>query len=236
MAQTPDYSIEPLTDRSLLIRFGSRISRKTHEKVLRVFYVLQAEKHPFIVDLVPSYASLGVVYDLVKSAELPGEGSISSKVARMLEERLLTVTDNRKMPQKRRLEVPVCYDTCFALDLEDLAGKKQLTPQDIIGIHCAKLYDVYLLGFLPGFAYMGIVDDRIATPRRSTPRTLVPRGSVGIAGNQTGIYPSDSPGGWQIIGRTPVELFNPSADQPSFFLPGDEVKFYPITKHEFENY
>jgi inhibitor of KinA len=130
----------------------------------------------------------------------------------------------------------VCYAERFALDLEELVQQKHLSKQEIIQLHTSITYRVYMIGFLPGFAYMGEVDEKIAMPRRQQPRTAVPEGSVGIAGAQTGIYPFTSPGGWNIIGRTPLKLFDKDKEEPTFFKPGDEVTFYSITEDEFAHY
>ena len=134
----------------------------------------------------------------------------------------------------RHHKIPVCYDPVFAPDIMLIAEQKGLTPADVIEIHVSKIYRVYMIGFLPGFAYMGSVDSSIATPRLEKPRQLVMAGSVGIAGNQTGIYPLDSPGGWNIIGRTPIKLFDINSRDPCYFNPGDTVQFMPITRHAFE--
>jgi inhibitor of KinA len=134
------------------------------------------------------------------------------------------------------MRIPVCYAKTFAPDLEDLALQNKISQEEVIRIHTSATYRVYMIGFLPGFAYMGRVDERIVTPRRSQPRTMVPAGSVGIAGEQTGIYPFASPGGWNIIGQTPVALFDVKRKQPVLLQPGDEVTFYSITEHEFTNY
>jgi len=132
------------------------------------------------------------------------------------------------------IEIPVCYDKDFGIDLERVAQHTQISIHEIIQIHTSKTYHVYMLGFLPGFAYMGIVDERISTPRLITPRTNVAAGSVGITGSQTGIYPLDSPGGWNILGRTPIQLFNAGKEQPCLLQPGNTVKFISITKAAFD--
>jgi KipI family sensor histidine kinase inhibitor len=124
------------------------------------------------------------------------------------------------------IEIPVCFDERYALDLNFVASSNDLSPDKVIEIFLAVTYRVYMLGFLPGFSYMGEVDRRIATPRKSSPRLKVPKGSVGIAGKQTGIYSLESPGGWQIIGRTDIELFTPQAESPTFLHAGDSVRFY----------
>jgi inhibitor of KinA len=136
----------------------------------------------------------------------------------------------------RSLRIPVCYDLAFGIDLKTLARASKLLVDEVIALHTQQTYHVYMLGFLPGFAYMGIVDDKIAIPRLSTPRKHVPAGSVGIAGNQTGIYPVDSPGGWNIIGRTPVKLFDPESESLTVLQPGDEVSFIPISKSVYESF
>ena len=133
----------------------------------------------------------------------------------------------------RAIQIPVCYDVSMAPDLALIADLHHLSIEQVIQLHTEKLYRVYLVGFLPGFAYMGNVDEKIATPRKSKPRTLVPAGSVGIAGEQTGIYPFDSPGGWQLIGQTPIEMFSVEKPQPCYLRTGDEVQFYPVTLNEF---
>jgi inhibitor of KinA len=141
-----------------------------------------------------------------------------------------------EISKQRILEIPVCYAKPFAPDLETLALQNQLTTEEVIQLHTAKVYRVYMIGFLPGFAYMGKVDHRIAAPRKSQPRTNIPAGSVGIAGEQTGIYPLVSPGGWNIIGQTPLKLFDAARPDPVLFQPGDRVHFYSISQNEFENY
>jgi inhibitor of KinA len=138
-------------------------------------------------------------------------------------------------PKTSIIEIPVCYHPSFALDMEIISGSTQLSTKEIIRLHTDVEYTVYMIGFLPGFPYMGFVDDRIAFGRKSTPRAMVPAGSVGIAGKQTGIYPLDSPGGWQIIGRTPLTLFEPRRDPPVALEPGGTVRFFEVSLAEFES-
>jgi inhibitor of KinA len=130
----------------------------------------------------------------------------------------------------------VCYGEKYAWDINEIAKEKSIPVDEIIRLHTAKKYRVYMIGFLPGFAYMGEVDEKIAIPRKAQPRTSVEGGSVGIAGMQTGIYPIDSPGGWQIIGKTPLKLFDKERDDPVLLKPGDEIEFYSITENEFSIY
>jgi KipI family sensor histidine kinase inhibitor len=137
------------------------------------------------------------------------------------------------IPEKKIFDIPVCYED-FGLDLESISKHSGLSIPDIINIHSEKVYTLYFIGFLPGFLYLGNVDDRLRIPRQQTPRPKVEQGSVGIAERQTGIYPSPSPGGWQIVGRTPVKIFDADQDRPSPFAPGDQIRFKPINKIEFD--
>jgi inhibitor of KinA len=226
------YSIFPLGDSALTIDFGNIIGEDINKKVLRLFHHLKTIDDPSIVDLVPAYSSLTVYYDVL-SFHSPGKTSFES-MADILEE-LLTKTSHTAIEQPNYLEIPVCYSQKFALDISYLAKQNELSVEDVIQIHTSRTYRVYMLGFLPGFTYMGEVDDRIAIARKAVPIKLF-SGAVGIAGKQTGIYPLESPGGWQIIGRTPVQIFRKDEKQPVLFQPGDQVKFYSITENEFENY
>ena len=138
--------------------------------------------------------------------------------------------------QERLVRIPVCYEKNYAPDMEEVAAVKNLSPAEVARIHASSEYRVYMLGFVPGFAYMAEVDERIAMPRKDEPRLQVPAGSVGITGRQTGVYPFATPGGWQLIGRTPLQLFNKEEDQPVLLKAGDRIQFYSITADEFENY
>ena len=226
------YSIFPLGDSALTIDFGNIIGEDINKKVHRLFHHLKTIDDSSIIDLVPAYSSLTVYYD-VASFHHPGQTAFES-MADILE-MLLSKTTYTSEEQSNYLEIPVCYSKKFALDIGYLAEQNQLSVEEIIEIHTSKTYRVYMLGFLPGFTYMGEVDHRIAIARKPAPVRLF-AGAVGIAGMQTGIYPLESPGGWQIIGRTPLQIFRKYDTQPVLFQPGDEVKFYSISENEFENY
>lgn len=226
------YSIFPLGDSALTIDFGNIINEDINQKVLRIFHHLKTIADETIIDIVPAYSSLTIYYD-VASFYSP-EQTAFEKMADRLEQLFLRAS-NINEQKTNFFEIPVCYSKKFAIDIEYLSKQNEIPVEEIIGIHTSKTYKVYMLGFLPGFTYMGEVDDRIAIERKPTPIKLF-AGAVGIAGKQTGIYPVESPGGWQIIGRTPVKVFNKEDRNPVLFQPGDEVKFYPITEHEFENY
>ncbi len=185
-------------------------------------------------DVIMAYSSLTVFYDpLLVKRKYAGHASAYEFVKAKLQE-AWQQAEVKEEPTGNVLYIPVCYDDSYGTDLDFLSEEKGLSKPEIVRLHTLKMYRVYMIGFLPGFSYMGEVDEQLATPRKSKP-VPVAAGSVGIAGSQTGIYPLHSPGGWQIIGRTPVKQFDPFAQPPVKLKTGDRVKFYSITKHEFEN-
>lgn len=221
-----NYKIFSLGDSALTIDFGNEISVELNDRVLRLAQIF--DKHSFagFVEIVPAYSSLTIFYDTFKVRKNSPEFSTAFAAVKSFVENALESPDTLEKVESRLIEIPVCFDREFALDLDFVANENNLSKQKVIEIFLDKTYRVFMLGFLPGFAYMGEVDHRIATPRRTSPRVKVPKGSVGIAGTQTGIYPLASPGGWQIIGRTDVELFTPNSEKPTFLQVGDSVKFY----------
>ncbi|MGI8788368.1 MAG: 5-oxoprolinase subunit PxpB [Pyrinomonadaceae bacterium] len=216
----------PLGDRALTIEFGNEISVELNNYVLKLADYF--EKNPFagLIEIVPAYASLTFFYDVLLIRKKFSRFPTAFDAVKYLAETALQNTHDLEKTDSRLIEIPICFDKEFALDLESLAAKKNLTREKFIEIFLGETYRVYMLGFLPGFAYMGEVAGEIAVPRKPSPRLKVPAGSVGIAGQQTGIYSLDSPGGWQIIGKTNVELFTPEAASPAFLQAGDAVKFY----------
>lgn len=229
---TTDFSIVPLGENALTISFGNKMEEATNQRVLQLFQRLQKDAVPFI-DVVPAYSSLTLYYD-VGALHKAGRTAFEQVKTYLLP--LLTEAPALQVSSGRKLSIPVCYAPPFAPDLKELAAAKNLSAAEVIQLHTTQTYRVYMTGFLPGFAYMGCVDKRIATPRRSSPRTRIPAGSVGIAGLQTGIYPLASPGGWNIIGRTPLQLFNKEKKDPVLLQPGNLVTFYSISEDEFEDY
>jgi len=227
------YTIFPLGDSALTVDFGNIIDEETNKKVLHLFHQLRERQIPYVTDLVPAYSSLTVYYDLqlIYNSSRTAFETFAEAIENLAEEK-----SKPNHQASKRIDVPVCYESKYALDIYEIASKKNLSPEEVIAIHTSKTYRVYMLGFLPGFAYMGEVEEQIAIPRKTEPRINVDPGSVGIAGKQTGIYPLASPGGWQIIGRTPVQLFKKDDAQPVLFEPGDEVQFYSITEDEFKDY
>ncbi|MEI6948208.1 5-oxoprolinase subunit PxpB [Paraflavisolibacter sp. H34] len=232
----PSFRIQPLGDAALLVHFGDAIDGELNEAVLALFHRIRALDLPGLLDVVPAYGSLAVYYDVYTVRQFSPGGvtayeTVAGHILQMHAEPAVAADG-----AIRKLTVPVCYSLKFAPDLALVAGQKGITPQEVVRLHTARIYRVYMIGFLPGFAYMGEVDERIAVPRHAQPRRQVDAGCVGIAGRQTGIYPLASPGGWQIVGRTPLKLFDPAREVPSLFRPGDEVQFYSIEEDEFENY
>jgi inhibitor of KinA len=226
------FTISPLGESALVVSFGNAIDDDINQHVLQVFQRLK-QTSPFIIDVIPAYSSLSIYYDVLALHEK--DKSAFEKMEAIITP-LLGNKSNDVPNTGRDVSIPVCYSDEFALDIKDLAAQKSLSAEEVIQLHMAKTYRVYMIGFLPGFPYMGKVDSRIATPRKSSPRTTIPAGSVGIAGEQTGIYPLASPGGWNIIGRTPLPLFDKDRTEPVLLQPGDRVRFYSITEDEFKNY
>ncbi|MGN6164603.1 MAG: 5-oxoprolinase subunit PxpB [Flavisolibacter sp.] len=228
------YTVFPLGDAGLIIDFGNIIDEATNKKVLHLFHVLKNSSHPYITDVVPAYSSLAVYYNVIAVCQKKNDKTAFETMAELIE---AIIEKNEEAPsqQIRLIEVPVCYAPKFSTDIQYIAQQKNISVDQIIAIHTSKTYRVYMIGFLPGFAYMGQVDERIVIPRKPEPQNVV-AGTVGIAGVQTGIYPLDCPGGWQVIGRTPLQLFDKDREQPILFQPGDEIKFYSITEDEFAHY
>ncbi|MGD2036992.1 MAG: 5-oxoprolinase subunit PxpB [Desulfobacterales bacterium] len=210
-------------DRGFLVELGDGISRQVNQKVRALFIEMSAHNLKGIKELVPGYRSLMVVYD-------PSASSFLSLKSQIVD--ISHTVDEARLPSPRIVEIPVVYGHEFGPDLEWVASYLKMTPEAVIDLHTQPIYQVYMIGFMPGYPYMGEVLDSLVTPRRETPRTHVMQGSVGIAQKQTGIYPVTSPGGWQIIGRTPIRLFDPQENPPSFLAMGDQVKFYAITAGE----
>jgi KipI family sensor histidine kinase inhibitor len=214
-------------DRGLLLEFGDEISREINEKVRRMALAVQAEAIEGIIETVPTYRSLLIIYNPVI---LPIE-DLKERLKRM--EKGLQQTP---LPEPKLTRIPVVYGGNYGPDLEEVAKYLHASPEEVVQLHCSKPYLIYMIGFMPGYPYMGELPQALVTPRLKTPRLLVPKGSVAIAQRQTGIYSMESPGGWQILGRTPVELFHPEKDPPALLQMGDFVQFYQISEKEFHNW
>ncbi len=211
-------------DKALTVELGAAISPDINRKVRNLFLAIEKQAISGVVDLVPSYRSILVYYDPLR---LPLAD---------LEERLRDLEqylDEAKVQAPMVVELPTIYGSDYGSDLAYVAEHNGLAQDDVIRIHSGTDYLVYMMGFTPGFTYLGGMSDEIATPRLQTPRTAIPAGSVGIAERQTGVYPIESPGGWQLIGRTPVRLFDPRRDPPVVVEPGDYVRFVPVNEGRY---
>jgi inhibitor of KinA len=239
------YRIFSLGDAAITVDFGNVIDEAINQKVLNLFYQLRNTPLQGMTEAVPAYSSLTVYYNVFEvSKKIPGTKPVFEYMSAQLEERLSQPIHETDIPS-RLISIPVCYERGLAPDIDHMAKEKNISIEELIHIHLSKPYRVYMLGFMPGFSYMGEVDEKISFHRKPKPVTVA-AGSVGIAGRQTGIYPLTSPGGWQIIGRTPLKLFDSSSQSSlpektfdrSFCLlqPGDTVQFTSISKNEFENY
>ena len=229
------HKIFPISDTALTIDFGNVINENINSTVLSLSRDFQNNPQDGFIETIPAYSSLTVYYDVFQlSKSIPQDRTVYEWVSSVLEERLQRLPETVELGSPL-FEIPVCYDPEFAPDIGEIANLKAISTDEVMHIHRSKEYRVYMLGFLPGFSYMGEVDERIAVPRKSQPKQVA-AGSIGIAGRQTGIYPSASPGGWQVIGRTPLKIFDPKKEEPTLLKAGDRVRFIPISKHEFENY
>lgn len=228
------YRIFPLGDSAISIDFGNCIDETINKEVIARFDQLRQEPIPGMIEAVPAYSSLTIYYDIMAlKKKIPAQQTVYEWMRQQVEERLQQPVQQDQITG-RLLHIPVCYDKEFAWDIQQLATTKNISVEELIQIHTAKQYKVYMLGFMPGFAYMGEVDEKITMPRKPQP-VKIAAGSVGIAGKQTGIYPLASPGGWQIIGRTPLRLFDPAREEAILLRAGDRIQFYSITKNEFES-
>ena len=219
--EKPQYRL--MGDRSVLVELGDDISPMVNQQVRELFVGLDRQPIEGVLELVPGYRSLLVVYDPLRV----NIDKLQKKI-----DQTLSQLDASQLPAPRTVEIPVVYGAEYGPDLEWVADFQKITPKEVIRLHTQPVYRVYMIGFMPGYPYLGEVHDGLVTPRRDTPRTHVPQGSVAIAQKQTGIYPVESPGGWQLIGRTPVSMFDPCKESPSFLEMGDQVKFYAISKEE----
>lgn len=226
------FELYPLGDAALVLRFGNTITPETHGKIKA--FVSCLEKNPFrgMIELVPAYCTITVYYNPWMLSE-KGTYNPYERVRDHIGAIAFTSGDYGKEPG-RLVEIPVCYEGRQSPDLEEVARNCQLSPGDVVAVHSGVEYLVHMIGFVPGFPYLGGMDPRIESPRKSIPRQKIPAGSVGIAGMQTGVYPLATPGGWQLIGRTPIKLFQVRAKEPSLLKAGDRVRFVPISEQEYK--
>lgn len=227
------YTFSPLGDKAVMIKCGSAIGQQEYEKVMKASRRLEQVEEDWLIEIVPSFASIAVFYDPVQLDWPHKDGQSPYDTARMRLEDILSDRQGPESKKKRFMEIPVCYGGELGPDLAYVAHYHKLSEEEVIELHASGEYVVYMLGFAPGFPYMGGMKKEIATPRKETPRLKIPSRSVGIAGEQTGIYPIESPGGWQLIGRTPYSLFLPDEEPPALLQAGDQIKFKPISYEEY---
>jgi len=216
--------IVPAGDSAIVAELEDRIDPAVNARAIALAEAVQAAKLRGVRDVVPTYRSVAVYFD-------PLRADYDALLA------LLEAADRSPAARVRaasRIRIPVCYGGDLGPDLADVASFAGVGEDEIVRIHTAAIYRVFMLGFVAGFAYLGTVDERIAMPRHSTPRVRVPLGSVGIAGSQTGVYPAETPGGWRLVGRTPVKPFDPDRSEPFLMKAGDDVEFYAISRVEYD--
>jgi inhibitor of KinA len=212
------------SDQSLLVYFSESISIEAHRQIVCFLKLLEAEPVEALKNIHPAYCSVLVKFDALKFTHAEIESLLVPVLVRL---------EKIELPKRRIRKIPVCYGGELGPDLEELASLHQISAEEVVRLHSSTKYTVYFLGFVPGFAYLGGLPEQLATPRLSTPRKKVSAGSVAIGGNQTGVYPISTPGGWRLIGKTPVKLFDTESKELSFIAIGDEVKFEPITEAQF---
>ena len=234
MNPSTSFSIYPLGDSAITIDLGNSIEEQLNRQALAIHDWLQAHRFPGLVDIIVAYSSVSVLYDpaIVRTSKVNCPGGAYGWVSKLLKQGWEEVMEVGDAVKGHSFRIPVCYGGEYGPDLEWVARKKGLSGEEVIRIHQSGSYRIYMVGFLPGFPYLGKTDSRLEVPRKDRPVPVM-GGGVGIAGIQTGIYPLSSPGGWQIIGRTPVRLFDWQTDPPIRFQCGDEVEFYPISREEF---
>jgi inhibitor of KinA len=226
------FSIYPLGDSAITIDLGNCIDEQLNRRALALFDWLQVRRFPGIIDIIVAYSSVSVFYDL---PEIQHTTFLRDWLQKAWDETEGIEGSNGLLREGRLLRIPVCYEREYAPDLEWVARQKELSCEELVALHSSGTYRVYMVGFLPGFPYMGKIADRLEIVRKDRPVPVI-AGGVGIAGMQTGIYQLNSPGGWQIIGRTPVRLFDRHKDVPVLMRTGDSVQFYPVAKSEFLNW
>ena len=223
-SRTSKPQFRAASDQSLLVYLGEEIALENHQRVLKLLRLLQSEPIDGIRNLHPAYSSLMIKFDPLRLDHDELQSRLVPYLGRL---------DREPLPEPHEVEIPVCYGGEFGPDLSDVAGMHGMTAAQVIELHSSPIYVVYFLGFAPGFAYLGGLPAAVASRRLETPRAKVPQGSVGIGGNQTGVYPFATPGGWRLIGRTPVAMFRRDANPMSLLQIGDQVRFRAISEKEF---
>lgn len=219
------YKLYPLGDQGITLVFGDSINVKIHAQVNQAMQMLKKINHDAIIEAVPTYTTITLYYN-------PKQASFR-EMKNLIDDCLANAAQTEISTDTRVIEIPVCYGGSYGPDLSIVAHYNNLSEEEVIHKHSSKIYLIYMMGFLPGFPYLGGLPTELATPRLTSPRRSVQAGSVGIAGSQTGIYPLDSPGGWNIIGQTPVNIYQPENHAPFLLKAGHYIKFKPISSTDF---
>lgn len=222
-AEKSDWKIYPISDQAIYIDFGDRIDETLNRRVTALAARIEEAHICGVQALVPTYRALAVYYE---STEIR-QAQLIPQIEKLLASLTLSTEATRCW------EVPVCYGGAYGIDLEDFAAHHEMTTAEVIERHCAARYRIYMIGFMPGFAYLGGLDERLHTPRRESPRLKVPAGTVSIGGQQTAIGSVEAPSGWHLLGRTPLQSFNPEREQPFLYQAGEYVHFFPVSSDEF---
>jgi len=235
--------IIPLGDPALIVRVREQFEdapEETLDEVLRIFQLLQRAAIPGVIEFAPAYTSVAVFFDPIVVLKANGAANgVFDELATRIRNAISAASRRHRRrsasSDPRLIEIPACYDSAFGLDLNRVAEHTKLSEREIVDLHSTAEYRVACIGFVPGFTFLAGLPKNLATPRRDVPRKEIAPGSVGIGGAQTGIYPLRSPGGWNLIGRTPLQLFDPAKDPPTLLHPGDRVRFRAITREEFDS-
>lgn len=212
-------------DSAVTVQFKNEISKEVNSYVTSLCVEIENNKIKGVIEYIPTFCSVSVLYDCT----LISAKKLISKLEKIIKN--IKITSSRKA---KLYEIPVCYDDCFALDMGNVCEHSHLTREEVIARHSGRDYLIYMLGFLPGFAYLGGMDEALATPRLDSPRSEIFEGAVGIGGEQTGIYPVASPGGWQLIGKTPVKVYDKERENPILYSSGDYIRFVPVSLAEYD--
>ncbi|MGG4489157.1 5-oxoprolinase subunit PxpB [Metabacillus idriensis] len=229
-----EFTLSPLGDAAIIIELGKMIEQNTHENVQHVFSYFDKHSPDWLIECIPAFTTVTLIYDPLKvKANRSHQQSYPYQIVSEYITETMKTLDKSQSEVGRTVLIPVCYGGELGPDLEFVAEHNKLSPEEVISTHSGSEYLVYMIGFAPGFPYIGGMPDKIAAPRRSSPRLKIPAGSVGIAGSQTGIYPIETPGGWQLIGQTPLKLFQADRKSPSLLKAGDVIRFKPISYDQF---
>lgn len=224
-----------LSERALTIEVGAEISEQVLARVMAVHQALSDGAIPGVLEVVTAYTTVTLFFDPIEVLRFSchADATAIQKIKQQVEALLDGLVTEINLSQSEPIVIPVCYDEEFAMDLAWVAEHHKTSVETIVQAHTSQIFTVFMIGFTPGFPYMGVLPDTLQSPRKAVPRTSVPAGSVGLAGRQTGIYPYTTPGGWQIIGRTPITLFDPRRQRPAWLKAGDRVRFEAISSAEF---